>query len=164
MTTTTMIPGAEYRDGRLVVDEAQFSPSGVYFRIGAQAYRMEPAGARPVSRLPDVGTPFQGYAYKMEGLYPREGYGQFCRRLGRAITAAELAELRAEYGLGGDDVSAPFDAVHRGCFGAPPEYHVPYMAIQIAVSAGEAIRLEARLRGMGIEAGNGSPGRVTIRI
>lgn len=161
---TITIPGAEYRDGRLVVDEAQFSPSGVYFRVGGQAYRMEAAGARPVSRLPEEGIPFQGYAYKMERLYPREGYGQFCRPLGRPITAAELADLRVEFGLGDDDISAPFDAVHRACFGAPPEYNVTYMAIQIAVSAWEAIPLEERLRGMGIEANNGSPGRVTIRI
>lgn len=162
--TTTNIPGAEYRDGRLVVDEAIYSPEGIFFRVGSQAYRLAPAGARPVARIPVVGAPFEGYAYKMEGLYPRDGYDQFCCPLGNAITAEEFAELRAEYGLGDDDISAPFDAVHRGCFGAPPEYNIPYMAIQIAVPACKAIPLERRLRDMGIEACNGSPGRVTIRI
>lgn len=161
--SATIPRAAEYKDGRLVVDEAMYSPSGVYFRVGSQAYRLETAGARPVSRLPVVGTPFPGYAYAMEGLWPREGYEQFCRPLGRPITAAEFAALRHEYGLGDDDVSRPFTARHPGCFGAPPEMAREYTAVQIAVPAGDAIRLEARLRDHGIEADNGSPGRVTIR-
>lgn len=44
------------------------------------------------------------------------------------------------------------------------KYQKKFNAIQIKVTNSEALQLENELMNKGIEAGNGSPGRVNIRV
>ena len=164
----------EIKHGRLVVDGAWCAHFGLCFQIGDEKYQIlnleseitapKQQNIKKIAYIPESAVPFVGYEYAMAGLYPRQGYGEFIRPLGRAITGTELEALRKEYNVDDESISEPFVTTHHGCFGAPEEYHEQYTAVQIAVDPMSAMPLEEKLQEMGIEASNCSAGRITIRV
>lgn len=97
--------------------------------------------------------------YWLYGLIKKTGYDV---KIGRAITPKELTELRGRLNLTDDKVSAPFENVSGKIFGE--EYAKTFTSIQIAVGTMEASRIAAEIQKAGIQASNGSPGRINIRI
>lgn len=102
---------------------------------------------------------FANYEYILLGLEKRSGYDV---PLGRAITKEEFEKLKQRFKLNEDTISEPFEDVKGAIYGE--KYQKKFNAIQIKVSNSEALQLEDELMSKGIEAGNGSSGRVNIRI
>lgn len=99
------------------------------------------------------------YKFVWKNLAPRGG---FVVTLRRAITDEEFEALKEKYNLTPNDITEPFIDTAGEIYGKKATR--TFTAIQIRVNAGEAIPLEHELRDKGIEAFNGSPGRVNIRI
>lgn len=102
---------------------------------------------------------FMDYEYIMYGLEKRSGYNV---KLGRAITEQEWEELKQRLQLSDDDISEPFSDVKGDIYGE--KYRKEFTSVQIAVEIQDALSLERKLRDKGIEATNGSVGRLNIRI
>lgn len=98
------------------------------------------------------------YDYYMYKCVPRGGFDVKIRR---EITQSELDEIIKRYKLTEDDISNEFVDKVGDIYG---KYRKTYTSIQIRVNVDEAILLESDLRQKGIEAANGAPGRVNIRV
>lgn len=82
--------------------------------------------------------------------------------IGRAITTEEWDALVEKYELTEEKISSEFVETKRSLFDR--ENGVEYTSRQISVDPSAAIPLETELKSKGIEASNGSPCRVNIRV
>ncbi|WP_240416613.1 hypothetical protein [Paenibacillus periandrae] len=165
----------EYIDGKLIVDELIIDPSlpnHVVIRIDSNFYMLRHSSAtdreltdkdlRQYKKQPHKNwyRPTASYQYWIQGLVPRGGYQV---EIGRAATEEEFSKIIADHCLTEDDVSLEFTDSRGELFGQA--YSKSFPAKQIRVkTAGEALALERELRNKGIEAANGSPDRVNIRV
>lgn len=83
-------------------------------------------------------------------------------KVGRAITEKEMESLMERYHLTQDDISEPFDAERGGIYGKEHAVHFPVVTIRFPTM--DALRVETQLRSKGIEAWNGAPGYVDVRV
>jgi hypothetical protein len=161
----------EFENDLLVVDELIYDPglaSGVVVRIGTEHYMINNAATKPIlekyigpyKRKPykDWSRAMHNWEFVFRGMMPRNGFEV---EVGRPVTKEEFDALVEEYGLGKDDISNEFIDEKGGLFGE--KYKKSYTSTQIRVSELDAIPLEQKLISKGIEASNGSPGRVNIR-
>lgn len=161
----------EYENNLLIVDELYFDPRHPYNPIAhiGDDYYMLPS--KPTKPIPEKSlrlfktTPAvksmkasHNHEFLMYHTMPRDG---FKVSVGRAATPEEFEKIVEEYGLGEDDISDEFDVTKGAIYG--DEYQKTYKTRQVRVPAQEAIVLEQKLHDKGIEAGNGSSGRVNIR-
>lgn len=164
----------DYIDGKLIVDEIIIDPglpSNFIVRIGVDFYMMSNAKTtgkvtekdlRPYKKQTNKTwyRPTSPHNFWIHGLVPRGGYQV---DIGRAATEAEFSEVVLKYGLTEDDVSNEFTDSRGGLYGE--EFKKSFPARQIRLkTTGEALEIERELRSKGIEASNGSPDRVNIRV
>lgn len=161
----------DYENNLLVIDELYFDPrypTNPVVRIG-ESYYMLPNNIkkpihvnelRPFKTTPAVTSRKATYDNEFYFLHtmPRDG---FKVPVGRAATPEEFEKIVEEYGLGEEDISKEFDDKKGMLYGE--KYAKSYKSRQIRVPELEAIPLEQKLQDQGIEASNGSPGRVNIR-
>lgn len=161
----------DYENNLLVVDELYFDPRHPYnpiARIGNDYYMLP---SKPIKPIPEnCLRPFKttpavkstkashNHEFLMYHTMPRNGFEV---TVGRPATPEEFEKIVEEYGLGEGDVSNEFDVTKGAIYGE--KYQRTYKSRQISVPTEEAIALEQKLHDKGIEAGNGSPGRVNIR-
>jgi len=161
----------DYINGKLIVDELIIDPSlptHVVIRIGADFYMLHNAQGnkrtetdlrsykKQVSK--EWYRPTDSHNFWVQGLIPRGGYKV---EIGRPATEQEFSQIIAAHGLNDDDVSNVFTDSRGMIYGE--EFTQSFQARQIKVESG-AIAIERELRKKGIEASNGSPGRVNIRV
>jgi hypothetical protein len=157
--------------GHWIVDELVFEPhmldGRVVARDGDAWYIVDGRfpNREPVPYRAQMSPVYErivlNHEYLVYNCAPRGG---FKVKVGRAITDEELASLTKRLGLGEDDISNPFEAHKGGIFGE--KAMVRYMAKQIRIDqpGSKAIAIESELLDQGIEASNGSSGRVNIRV
>jgi hypothetical protein len=156
--------------GRWIVDEVIIDPHypnslvvldrGNYYLVRTAKAAVAPT---PLPHYQAVSA-YRRFSHNFEwvtfGLQPRVGF--FTIEVGRAITPSEWDELIKRENLGKDDMTEEFGATIGEIYG--PSVAQRYKVRQILVDGSHALDVESRLRDMGIEAFNGSPGRVTIRV
>ena len=160
-----------YENDLLVVDELLFDPryptcaiiriENDYFMVRNQSPKpLRECDLRPFKSKPAVKSRKVIYdnEFYFRHMMPRGG---FKVSMGRAITPEEFDEITQEYQLGEEDISKEFDDKKGMLYGE--KYTKEYKSVQVKVPALEAIPLEQKLRNKGVEASNGSPGRVNIR-
>jgi hypothetical protein len=160
----------EYENDLLVVDELLFDPryptnaiiriDNNYFMVRDQAPKpLQESDIRPFKSKPAEKSYKVSYdnEFYFRHMMPRVG---FKVPIGRAITQDEFDAVAQEYHLGDEDISKEFDDKKGALYG---KYAKEYKSVQVKVPPLEAIPLEQKLRDKGIEASNGSPGRVNIR-
>ncbi|WP_333813859.1 hypothetical protein [Muricomes intestini] len=159
-------------DGLLIVDGFYYDPAysnGWVVNIGDSWYMIADTETRQRPIKKEALRPYKKklepkkekqpeYSYITNNMIPREG---FSIEPGRPITSEEFDELCKKYNLADDTVSGEFGDRIGSIYGE--KYTKYFKSIQIKVGPGEAIPLEGYLRNKGIEAFNGSPGRVNIR-
>lgn len=160
----------EYENGLLIVDEFIYDPSlpytnvvrikDEYFMINTFDKPIKESQIRPYKKKVNKNWMRMEYdhQYLLANMMPRGG---FSVELRRPITAEEFKELREKYNLSRDDISNEFEDAIGELYGQ--KYAKRMKSIQIRVPFEEALPLEEELRNKGIQAGNGSPGRVNIR-
>jgi len=161
----------EYENDLLVVDELYHDPrypNNPVVRIGENYYLLPSAPTKPIPEnslrkfktKPAVTAQkaSHSYEYLMYHTIPRNGFEV---TVGREATPEEIEEIIREHGLTEDDISQEFDDEKGTIYG--DKYKKKYKSVQVRVPNDEAIPLEQKLRDKGIEASNGSPGRVNIR-
>ncbi len=151
--------------GRIIVDDLIHEPhypTSLLARIGEEYFLLSGNYKNPTIR-PYKTRPNPAWEKAYNSSYlafncvPREGFKIW---VGRAATKQEFNEIVKKYGLTDDDISKPFEDQKGGLYGLD----IKYQSIQVRVPADEAIPLESDLLDKGIEAFNGRPGRVNIRI
>jgi len=161
----------EYENNLLIVDELYFDPrypNNPVVRI-RENYYMLPGGTQkpiPENKLKTFKTKpaeksrkaEKAFEFFMQHTMPRKGFEV---TVGRAATPEEFEEIVEKYGLGEEDISKEFEDTLGGIYGE--KYQQTIKSRQVRVPDMEAIGLEQELREKGIQAGNGSPGRVNIR-
>jgi hypothetical protein len=164
----------EYENDLLIVDEAIIDPSlptaivvkikDSYFLIshtemGLSNKPIKEISIRPYLKKVNENWMRMDHNYELlfAGMIPRGG---FSVDLGRPITADELKDLCVKYNLTDSEISKEFEDKKGAIYG---KYAKIMKSIQIKVPDNEAIGLETELISKGIEAGNGSTGRVNIR-
>lgn len=110
-------------------------------------------------RLEDNAMELDDYMYVFLDCVPRRGFDV---KLGRAITEQEFGELRERFNLDESNTTSEFETSKGGFYGKSAEKY--FTAVQIKISAEEAFSLQRELNEKGIEASNGSPEKVTIRV
>lgn len=161
--------------GRLIVDSAYTDDhisSGVVILIDDDAFllpygRRCENGEQVVKNLRPIrnyikakdAEAFRDYEYFMYHCTPRTG---FKVEVKRPITLEEFTSIQEEYNLTEKDISGKFETSKGVAYGE--KYQKTYTCIQIRVDEMQAILLEQELNDKGIEATNGSPCRVNIRV
>lgn len=161
----------EYENGLLVVDELYYDPrypNNPVVRINENYYMLPSTTTKPIpaNSLREFKTKpavtarkaTYSYEYLIYHTIPRNGFEV---AVGRAATPEEVEEIMQEYGLAEEDITQEFDDEKGAIYG--DKYKKAYKSIQIKVPVTEAIALEQKLRDRGIEANNGSPGRINIK-
>lgn len=97
--------------------------------------------------------------YIFTNTYPKKG---IIIPLGRAITNEELKTFRKKHKIDDDHISGEFVESKGAVYGK--KYMITYTSIQVAVDEYIAMELESELQNKGIEAFNGSAGRINIRV
>ena len=164
-------------EGKLIIDNLYFDsrmPNNYVIEIDGDyfiapmnmAYRNRPKNKTIADMLKPSMRPvaesameLAQYNYIFLDCVPRGG---FVIPLGRAITEEELSELKERFNLTEDNMTSEFETSVGAIYGKKAKK--TYTAIQIKVNADEAISLESELQEKGIEARNGSPERVNIRV
>ena len=164
-------------EGKLIIDNLYFDsrmPNNYVIEIDGDyfiapmnmAYRNRPKNKTIADMLKPSMRPVAESAMKLAqynyiflDCVPRGG---FVIPLGRAITEEELSELKERFNLTEDNITSEFETSVGAIYGEKAKK--TYTAIQIKVNADEAISLESELQQKGIEARNGSPERVNIRV
>lgn len=160
----------EYENGMLIVDELINEPSlsgSILVRIDNEYFIIRNAfSVNPIKQ--DSLRPYMrhvnekweratlDYDFLMANLMPRGGYKVPVKR---PATHEEFELICKELGLDEGDISSEFEDKIGDVYG---KYAKTIKRRQIRVPELEAIPLERKLRKMGIEASNISPGRVNI--
>lgn len=163
----------EYKNEKLVVDELIFDPAlnnDIVVRIGTDYYLIRNLPTPNAIKESEIRkykkTPYKdwrrgtsAWEFFINRLIPRDGYQVSVKR---AATKEEFDAVCAEYNLTEDDISNAFIDSVGSLYGE--EATKTFTSKQIRVPASAAIGLEGKLKEKGIQASNGSPGRVNIRI
>ncbi len=164
-------------EGKLIVDNLYLDdrfPNNYIIEIN-NSYFIAPNNVTYGNRVPslkisDMLKPMYGrlekdameladYMYVFLDCVPKRGFNV---KVGRAITREEFAELKSRFNLDETNTTDEFETSKGGFYGKSAEKY--FTAVQIKISAEEAFSLERELNEKGIEASNGSPERVTIRV
>lgn len=156
---------------KLTVECAYFLsqyPNNIMVKID-EAYYLLPHNRKSneLSTFKKVDTDFAEKANKREFLNSDYFFNYLEKKsgynipLGRAISDKEFESLKAKLNLSEEDISSPFENSKGAIYGKSAKR---YTCVQINVPDGMEIEIEQKLRQKGIEASNGSPNRVNIRV
>ncbi|OBZ15902.1 hypothetical protein A8L34_28050 [Bacillus sp. FJAT-27264] len=162
----------EYIDEKLVVDELIIDPGlpnhvvvrieGSFYMIRNTVTKVEEKDLSPYKKHPYKSwyRPTSALDYWMRGLIPRAGYRI---EIGRPATEKEFSAIVENHGLSEDDISDEFTDSVGEIYGQ--KYRLTFLARQIRIEpAGKALAIVQALQAKGIQASNGSPGRINIRV